>query len=286
MRLRTVALVSLALLLSVLLGVSSVGGTPRALAQGGPCLSGDVLCGLAPPPPPGPNIPIGPCIQIYPPPPGCGGAGSISTDQSQYYVGSPIRICYTVPGPGPVTIIDQQPGGLTHTLLSVYDDGTGWCFPGTVTPPPGTECLFMYFGGYYGGPYYPGGPYASGGQSPLVTYGGNVPQTCFQVIGYGGGGGCNGPIQTINATGGSSSVSLRTGQCFLLVLDSNLNWTFSVDDPSILSCGNGYPAPGQSVTCTALSPGSTTLRATGNPTCYPQCLLPSQLFTLSVYVYP
>ncbi|SRR5579875_3246610 len=166
MRLRSVVLGSLALILSVVLGVAGVAQTPQAFAQAVPA------------------VPIqGPCILIYPPPPGCGGGPTITTDQPQYGIGSPIRICYTVPGPGPVTIVDQQPGGLSHTLLSAYDDGTGWCFPGTITPPAGTECLYLYFGG---GSYYPGSP-GYGGPPPPPAYGGggSPAQTCFQVFGYG-----------------------------------------------------------------------------------------------------
>ncbi len=227
-----------------------------------------------------PAVPVpGPCIQIYPPPPGCGGSGTITTDQSQYVIGSPIRICYTVPGPGPVTIVDQQPGGLSHTLLSVYDDGTGWCFGGTITPPTGTECLLMYYGG---------GPYSSA----TGYFGGSPAQTCFQVISYGSGGSCFAPVQTVYTTpGNGGSITLSSGQCFQLVFGGpsysppgGYNWTVSVDDPSVLSCGGGSFSGGQSTTCTAISPGSTTLRATGNPACYPQCGVPSIVFQLSVTV--
>jgi hypothetical protein len=247
MRLRVLALSALAVVLSALLCLAAGRSASPALAQAGPA------------------VPIPrPCIQIYPPPPGCGGV-TITTDQSQYVIGSPIQICYTVPGPGPVTIIDQQPGGLTHTLLSVYDDGTGWCFGGTITPPTGAECLLMYYGGAY--------------------YGGSPAQACFQVIGYGGGGGCYAPVQTIYTTpGNGGSITLASGQCFQLVFGSGYNWTVSVDNPSVLACGAGSFSGGQSTTCTAVGPGTTTLRATGNPTCYPQCLIPSILFQLSVTV--
>jgi hypothetical protein len=118
--------------------------------------------------------PPGPCIQIYPPPPGCG--ASISTDQSQYSVGSPIRICYNVPGPGPFTITDNQADGSSHPFFSGVDDGTGGCLGGTVTPPLGTECMQLN---------------ASGGA------GGNA-QTCFQVTGQGiGFGGACGSVSVL-----------------------------------------------------------------------------------------
>lgn len=196
------------------------------------------------------------CIQIYPPPPGCGSAGgSISTDQSQYSIGSPIQICYTVPGPGPITITDNQPGRLSHTLLSVYDDGTGWCFGATITPPSGTECL-------------------------LLNYGGGSAQTCFQV---GGSTQYESGCRQVSLADDRSTVTLVSGQCLLLNLDSFENWTVSVDDASILSCDSQFTSSG---TCTSLSPGSTVLHATGNPPCYPRCLPPSRLFELYVTVQP
>lgn len=225
-----------------------IGGSAQACFQVG---------SNVPPPPP-------PCIQIYPPPPGCGGgSASISTDQSQYNVGSPIRICYTVPGPGPVTITDLQADGSNHVLLSVYDDGTGWCFGATVTPPAGTECLRM--------------DYSS-------TAGSGSTQTCFQVNGSGSFG-CNAPVRTLTVADNNSSITLRSGQCFLLNLDSGDNWTVSIDNPSVLSCDSQFSSTQQG-SCTALTPGYTTLRATGTPTCYPQCLRPSLLFQLSVNVLP
>ena len=83
------------------------------------------------------------CFQVVgaaPPP----ATAFISTDKSVYQIGELIRICYDVPGPGPVTITDIQPNG-SHVLLSGYEDGTGACFLATVTPPPGIECLRLDF---------------------------------------------------------------------------------------------------------------------------------------------
>lgn len=96
-----------------------------------------------------------------PPPPPAGVA--ISTDRSSYRIGDRIRVCYSVPAPGPITIIDMLANGQTQTLLSGYDDGTGGCIPGTVTPPAGTECLTLNY-------TYPSGRQVSA-------------QTCFRVIG-------------------------------------------------------------------------------------------------------
>jgi len=201
-----------------------------------------------------------PCIQIYPPPPGCGssGGGSISTDQGQYSIGAPIRICYTVPGPGPVTVTDNQADGTSHNLLSVVDDGTGWCFAATITPPAGTECL-------------------------RLDYGGGSAQTCFQVGGAAYG--CAAPTRTVTVADNGAAITLRSGQCLSLNLDSGDNWTVSIDDPSVLSCGGQF-GPTQPGYCTALGPGSTSLQATGNPTCYLACLRPSLLFQLFVTVQP
>lgn len=69
------------------------------------------------------------------------GSVSVSTDKMQYRVGDAVRICYTVAGPGPVTITDILADGTTQQLFQAVDDGTGYCFTGSVTPPLGTECL-------------------------------------------------------------------------------------------------------------------------------------------------
>jgi hypothetical protein len=65
----------------------------------------------------------------------------ISTDQPQYQIGNTAQICYTVAGPGPVSITDMQADGGSHTLFATDDDGTGYCFAATITPPSGNECL-------------------------------------------------------------------------------------------------------------------------------------------------
>jgi hypothetical protein len=83
--------------------------------------------------------PPGPCIQIYPPPPGCG--VSITTDQAQYRIGASLRVCYTVPAPGPMTITDRLANGTSQVFFQGIDDGTGGCLGGRITPPVGTECL-------------------------------------------------------------------------------------------------------------------------------------------------
>jgi len=100
------------------------------------------------------------CYQVMgnaPPPPG---PLRIYTDSQYYTVGEAIDVCYKVPQPGPVTILDQVNEDTPTTFFSGYDDGTGGCIPGTIVPPTGRECLSIEF------------TYPSGQQ---IT-----AQTCFQ----------------------------------------------------------------------------------------------------------
>jgi hypothetical protein len=85
---------------------------------------------------------------------------SIYTDRQFYNVGDPIDVCYKVPGPGQVRIIDQIEEDTPTTFFSGYDDGTGGCIPGTITPPTGRECMTIVFTD------------ANGQESPA--------ETCFQ----------------------------------------------------------------------------------------------------------
>ena len=80
---------------------------------------------------------------------GSGGTASISTEKATYQVNDPIRICFTVPGPGPITITDTQ-GGSSNTLASWNDDGRGGCVNGMVTPPIGQECFRLDYQGTRG----------------------------------------------------------------------------------------------------------------------------------------
>jgi hypothetical protein len=79
--------------------------------------------------------------------------GSITVDRGHggfYRLNEFIQICYSVPGPGPVTITDILPDGRTQLLLSGFDDGRGDCFWATIVPPTGTECLRLDFSGAHG----------------------------------------------------------------------------------------------------------------------------------------
>lgn len=73
------------------------------------------------------------------------GALRIYTDRQFYNVGDAIDVCYRVPAPGAVTIIDQIEEDTPTTFFSGYDDGTGGCIPGTITPPTGRECMTIEF---------------------------------------------------------------------------------------------------------------------------------------------
>ena len=86
---------------------------------------------------------------------------TIGTNKSVYQAGEWIQVCYTVPAAGYIQITDHQ-GLDVKTILSGYDDGTGGCFWGQVTPPFGQECLRIRYWFPYGGS--------------------TTRQTCFQVI--------------------------------------------------------------------------------------------------------
>lgn len=92
---------------------------------------------------------------------------SITTDQSQYRIGDAIKLCYTVPAPGPVVITDIDAAGNTQVVISGQDDGTGGCLSGSITGPTGTECLRIDF---------------TGASSPSSA------RACFQVISASSGG--------------------------------------------------------------------------------------------------
>ena len=86
---------------------------------------------------------------------------SITTNRTAYHVGDWAYVCYRVPAAGYIEITDHQ-GGSVKTLKAGFDDGTGDCFWGQVTPPFGQECLRIRY-------FFP--------------FGGSTSQhTCFQVL--------------------------------------------------------------------------------------------------------
>ena len=76
-------------------------------------------------------------------------------------------------------------------------------------------------------------------------------------------------------------VTLRVGQYLMLRLNEAVyRWSaVRSSNSNVLVKGSSPP-----VTFLALAVGTATLRATGTPQCYPQCLLPSRLFELTVTV--
>jgi hypothetical protein len=71
----------------------------------------------------------------------------ITTDKADYRIGEALTFCFTVPGPGPITITDRLANGQQNVLVEWYDDGRGACFMATVTPPGGRECLRLDYAG-------------------------------------------------------------------------------------------------------------------------------------------
>jgi hypothetical protein len=84
---------------------------------------------------------VRPAGVLLPRPPSASVRTSITTDRTQYRAGEPMRICYTAPGPGPISVVDVAPDGRSKTIRQATDDGTGDCFPATVSPPAGKHTL-------------------------------------------------------------------------------------------------------------------------------------------------
>lgn len=95
---------------------------------------------------------------------------------------------------------------------------------------------------------------------------------------------------TITLADNGKTITLQTGDRFLLMLGNNLNWIVSVADPSIVSrVPNVLVIRGAQGIYTANKAGQTTLSATGDPPCRqsrPPCAAPSQLFKLEIVVQP
>ena len=185
--------------------------------------------------------------QGQPPP----GGASIRTDRGSYEVGDTIRICYTVPNPGPVTIVDILADGSAQVLFSTNDDGSGGCFVGTVTPPTGTECLRLEFTG------------------PL---GGGSRRTCFEVFGGGTGGASistdhfeyrlNDVIQICYSVPGSGSVAVTD-----LLPDGRSQVILSTVDDGTGGCFSAVVTPPTGIECLRLD-YNTTGGAGSTRTCF------------------
>lgn len=75
---------------------------------------------------------------------------SIWTDRTDYTVGDPVQVCYSVSRAGHVRLTDFTTDGSTRVFLDGIDDGRGDCLPGTITGPAGTERVRIDFFGASG----------------------------------------------------------------------------------------------------------------------------------------
>ena len=86
----------------------------------------------------------------------------------------------------------------------------------------------------------------------------------------------------------NATLELASGETFLLMLGTGLDWSVTVDDQAVLARVVGVTVIlGAQGIYRAGQPGTTTLRATGDPPCRrstPPCGLPSRLFQLQVRV--
>jgi len=85
------------------------------------------------------------------------------------------------------------------------------------------------------------------------------------------------------------TINLHVGDSFLLNLgDDQYTWSASVDNDSIIHLKMGVMViKGAQGIYDALAPGTATLTATGDPLCRqsaPPCAMPSQLFTVTIFV--
>jgi hypothetical protein len=70
---------------------------------------------------------------------------AIWTDRSEYATGATLRYCVSLPGAGQVQVRDNLPNGQSNVIASWYDNGSGGCSTGIVTPPAGNECLQVIY---------------------------------------------------------------------------------------------------------------------------------------------
>ncbi len=91
---------------------------------------------------------------------------------------------------------------------------------------------------------------------------------------------------TLADNGGS--VFMQVGQRFLLDLGETYTWTFSIDDPSILSrVPNILTIQGSQGLFEAYAAGTTRLHAAGDPACRqstPACEMPSMAYQIQITV--
>lgn len=184
------------------------------------------------------------------------GSASLTTDRAQYRPGEAITICYSVPGPGPVTVTDYSSDGSSTVLLSVYDDGTGWCFPATAQGPVSTERLVLNW--------------FSDNQSGSA-------ETVYQVVTLSA-------MHVLTLADANSTVTVAVGDTIQLKLGAGLDWQLTVSDPTVLTAAAGPLPRDVQGAWVASGPGQATISGQGDPLCYPRCLAPSRLFSVTIIV--
>lgn len=100
-------------------------------------------------------------------------APGLRLNKQQFRVGETVQICYSVPGPGQLTLTLTDPQGRTGQLIGGLDDGTGGCTVVQATQPFGRWCVTLTAPALLD-------PRTVGGAVPNVT-----SQACYQVIGAG-----------------------------------------------------------------------------------------------------
>lgn len=70
---------------------------------------------------------------------------SIWTDHTDYAIGDPATVCYSVSRAGHIRITDTRANGRVSVVLDGVDDGRGDCLPGTIDGPAGTETMRIEF---------------------------------------------------------------------------------------------------------------------------------------------
>lgn len=96
--------------------------------------------------------------------------------------------------------------------------------------------------------------------------------------------------QTVTLDNDGQTITLRTGDQFLLKLGDQYEWTIEVADPTIVSrVVNITVVKGAQGVYEAHQAGETTLSASGDPLCrksQPPCAMPSRLFRIQIVVQP
>jgi hypothetical protein len=184
---------------------------------------------------------------------------SITTDRPEYLPGETITICYSLPGPGPITITDYSSDGSSEVLLDAYDDGTGWCFPVAAQRPASSERLALNW--------------TSGNESGSV-------ETVYRVVDAAG-------THVLTLADSQTTVTVAVGDTIQLQLGSGFDWQFTDSDSMVLQPAPGsLPADVQG-SWLAISPGQATIFGQGDPPCrrsVPACGAPSRVFSVTIVV--